>query len=271
MRYRPISIKMWGDDRFKRLSKPVPNGQTLWIYLLTGEHTTALPGGFVAGEAALAEALDWPIASFRKAFAEVLHEGLAEVDRSTRLVFLPKAVRHNPPQSPNVVIAWRKAFDDLPDCELKQRIYHHIVSELRALGKSEAYVEAFGKAFEHAFVESEQNRTVTEQKGMGTRARKTSVPMQLEITGAMRSWATENQITVDLDSETEHMLDHFRGKGESRLDWVATWRTWMRNSKKWGHSNNGNGSKSAAQEQPTDMDAVRREQIRIFGKKAKLT
>src|SRR5688572_7750347 len=98
-RYRTVSIKMWGDDRFLRLSSPKPNAQTLWIYLLTGPHTTALPGAFVAGEASLSEALGWPSVSLHKAFTEVLAEGLAEVDSKTRLVFIPKAVRHNPPQS----------------------------------------------------------------------------------------------------------------------------------------------------------------------------
>ncbi len=155
-RYRTISIKMWGDDRFSRLSQPQPNAQTLWFYLLTGPHTSIIPGAFVAGEAGLAEALKWPLKAFRKAFGEILAEGLVEFDPNTRLIFIPKAIRHNAPQSPNVVISWRKAFDDLPDCRLKQRIFAVFEVELTALGKGEGFVKAFGEAFTHTFANTEQ-------------------------------------------------------------------------------------------------------------------
>ena len=149
---------MWGDEKFRRLSAPKPNAQTLWFYLLTGEHTTALPGAFVAGEAALAEALEWPLPAFKKAFDEVLVLGLAEVDRKARLVFIPKALRHNPPQSPNVVKAWRKAFNELPDCKLKETIFKSVIDFLESSGLGEAYTKAFGEAFEYAFAESEQEQ-----------------------------------------------------------------------------------------------------------------
>lgn len=239
-RYRTISVKMWGDDRFSRLSRPNPNAQTLWVYLLTGPHTTALPGAFVAGEASLAEALGWPSVSLKKAFKEVLAEGLAEADTTTRLVFLPKALRHNPPQSPNVVIAWRKAFDELPDCALKQRIFECVASELSLLGKAEAFAEAFRKGSAYTFVESEQNRNRTgtepKQKGMGRAASAATPPPEfLEITPPMAQLAAENGVS-DIAGETEAMLDHFRAKGETRADWVATWRTWIRNSKRFGGS-----------------------------------
>src|SRR4051812_43704971 len=41
---------------YMSLSKPQPNGQTLWVYLLTGAHPTAVPGLSTVGAAALAEA-----------------------------------------------------------------------------------------------------------------------------------------------------------------------------------------------------------------------
>lgn len=180
-RYRTISVKMWGDDRFTRLSKPQPNGQSLWVYLLTGPHTTSLPGAFVAGEAALAEALNWPVVSLRKAFTEVLTLGLGKVDRETRLVFLPNAVRHNPPQSPNVVKAWRKSFDELPDCPLKVEIFADTVASLKALGFDEAYTKAFGKVFTYTFsiaiAESEQEQNRTEEPPLVPRDSDASPPV----------------------------------------------------------------------------------------------
>jgi hypothetical protein len=70
-RYRKIAVRMWIDDKFRRLSAPFPCAQVLWTYLLSGPHTTNVPGLFAAGESALAEALGWPLdfhESFRKAY-----------------------------------------------------------------------------------------------------------------------------------------------------------------------------------------------------------
>lgn len=139
--YRRVSIRMWGDAKFRALSVPPPNAQTLWFYLLTGEHTIAIPGVVRAGEAALAESLGWPLPAFRKVFAEIYAKGMARPDWLSRLVFLPKAPIHNPPQSPKVVIAWRKAFEELPDCALKFEIGRCI----------KAYLEDKPKAFQIAF------------------------------------------------------------------------------------------------------------------------
>jgi hypothetical protein len=139
--YRRVSIRMWGDAKFRALSVPAPNAQTLWLYLLTGEYTIAIPGVVRGGEAALAESLGWPLPAFRKAFAEIYAKDMARPDWSARLVFLPKALIHNPPQSPKVVIAWRKAYEELPDCTLKIGIHHAV----------KTYLEGFGEAFRKAF------------------------------------------------------------------------------------------------------------------------
>jgi hypothetical protein len=63
--------------------------------------------------------------------------------------------------------------------------------------------------------------------------RKTKIPESFAVTPAMRSWATETVPVVDIDFETAQFIDHYTGKGELRLDWVASWRTWMRNQQRW--------------------------------------
>lgn len=155
---------MWGDDKFCSLSKPKPNGQSLWIYLITGPHTTALPCAFSAGEASLAEALDWPLSGFRKAFGEVSAKGMAHADWKRRIVFVPQALKHNSPESPNVVIGWRSAFNELPDCPLKTIAFQCVKAflDVWAADKDhgDKFVKAFGEDFHEGFGESdtEQNR-----------------------------------------------------------------------------------------------------------------
>jgi hypothetical protein len=155
-RYRKISTRMWADARFLGLSAPPPNGQSLWLYLLTGPHTNNIPGLFVAGEAMLAEALGWDMEGFREAFAELSSEVVADdlteaqamalrrrcadghseamvkVDWNHRVVFLPASIKHNEPASPNVVKGWRVAWSEVPDCPLKLQAWESLYDALKS-------------------------------------------------------------------------------------------------------------------------------------------
>src|SRR5690348_7720814 len=102
-RYRKVICRMYGDEKFQELSRPQPNGQTLWTYLITGPHTTSVPGLFTAGEAHLAEALGWTLRGLRSAWSEIAWQGMARADWKARVVWLPNAIRYNAPENPNVV------------------------------------------------------------------------------------------------------------------------------------------------------------------------
>lgn len=72
---------------------------------------------------------------------------------------------------------------------------------------------------------------------------RTRAPATLTVSLAMESWAREHGITADLEKETAAMLDHYRGLGESRDDWIATWRSWMRKISQFtAKRSNGNGA-----------------------------
>ena len=169
--YRRLTVRMYGDQRFMRLSPLLPSGQALWMYLLTGPHTGPIPGVFVAGRAALAEALGWDAQAFQKAFAEVLSEGLAEFDEKTRMCFIPNAIHHNTPPNPNVVKSWRAPWLQLPECDLRGRIFDHLQSALSevsdAFGK--AFEETCGKPFENASPKASPKHMAKQEQEAGDR------------------------------------------------------------------------------------------------------
>lgn len=140
-RYSKVSRRMWNDARFRALSAPPPNGQTLFVRLLSGPELTNIPGCFQAWEAGMAQALGWPLKGFQEAFGEVIEQGMARVDWSVGFIFVPKAIFHNRPESPNVVKSWKATWDELPECELKLVAHQHLKAFLEGLGK--AYREAF--------------------------------------------------------------------------------------------------------------------------------
>ena len=144
-RYRKIEVRTWSDEKFRALSAIPPSGQGLWFFLLTGPHTTAIPGLFRAGRAAMAEELDWELEAFDEAFREVSQKGMAKADFKAKLVWLPKAILHNKPESPNVVRGWRVELDLLPECDLKREAIQAIQEALSEIGSS--YAEAFNELF----------------------------------------------------------------------------------------------------------------------------
>jgi hypothetical protein len=131
---------MWGDERFRRCSD---DAKLLWVHLLTGPHTTALPGLSVAGKAQIAEALTWEAEAFEERFQEIADQGMARADWSARVVWLPNAARHNPPDNPNVVSGWLTLLAMVPECDLKRE----------AIAALRAFVEPFGEPFAERFRE----------------------------------------------------------------------------------------------------------------------
>ncbi len=150
-RYRKVEVRTWGDEKFRKLSPMPPSGQGLWLYLMTGPHTTAIPGLSNVGRAALAEGLSWTQEAFDEAFAEVFRQGMVKADWGNRVVWIPKAIKHNQPASPNVVTSWTIQLDLIPECELKDEALHGLAAAmnppcLQAFERIQAVSKGYGKA-----------------------------------------------------------------------------------------------------------------------------
>jgi hypothetical protein len=117
-RYRKIDPRIWNDEKFRSLSD---QGKLVFFMLLTHPNMTAL-GAMRATMAGLAEELGWSAEAFREAFHEGVSKGMAEHDPKACFVSLPRFLKYNAPESPNVIKAWVGALDLLPECELKTRV-----------------------------------------------------------------------------------------------------------------------------------------------------
>lgn len=151
-RYRKVDPRIWNDAKFRSLSD---DGKLVFFMLLTHPNMTAL-GAMRATVAGLAEEMAWEIERFREAFREALSKGMAEHDQGACLVMLPKFMKYNPPESPNVVKAWAASLDLLPECALKTRVVAESVAYLK--GKSKAFTEALPEAFTEALPKAMPNQ-----------------------------------------------------------------------------------------------------------------
>ncbi len=144
--HRKIDVRMYGDAKYCALSKPLPNAQTLWIHLLTGPHTTSLPGLSQIGLAALSEALGFPKKSLLRCFAELNEQKISYADWNARVVWVPNCIKYNPPENPNVVKSWAHYWDVIPECPLKVKAFLHYSEYFKNK-------QAFHKAFRDTFGE----------------------------------------------------------------------------------------------------------------------
>lgn len=146
-RYSRVSRRVWNSASFRGLTQPKPCGAWLFFRLLTGPELTNIPGLFQAWESGLAEALGWPVKDLRKAMAEVSAQGMVKTDSAVGLIWLPSAIHHNEPESTNVVVGWRSAWQELPDCSLKGEAYISLMAWAEAKGEpwAKAYEKATGK------------------------------------------------------------------------------------------------------------------------------
>jgi hypothetical protein len=74
----------------------------------------------------------------------------------------------------------------------------------------------------------------------GSPRRGTRIPDGFAVTPDMVTWARDNTPHVDGRQATAAFIDHWRakaGRDATKLDWVATWRNWMRKAETW--SSNG--------------------------------
>lgn len=62
----------------------------------------------------------------------------------------------------------------------------------------------------------------------------TTIPDDFEITPEMRAWADKAVPMLDIDFELSRFIDRCLAKGTVYADWVAGWRTQMKNAVEWG-------------------------------------
>lgn len=151
-KYRKIDPRIWNDKKFRSLSD---DGQLAFLFLLTHPHMTSL-GAMRATLPGLAAEKRWSEKRFREAFQEVSAKGMAKHDEEASMVWLPKFIRYNGPESPNVLKAWVDALDLLPECTLKDEVIHSV--KVFTKGLTEAFKKALPEVFAKAMANPEQEQ-----------------------------------------------------------------------------------------------------------------
>lgn len=193
--YRRVDCRLWGDAKFRRLSEPARH---LWLYLLTGPETTSLPGYLVGGPGHFAEALAWKPERFHERFGELLRERMAKADWDARFVWLPNALKYNPPANWNGIKSWETQWDLIPECALKVEAGQQLILFLERLGKpfAQPLLERLRERFTQQEEEEDQEEDEEEEKD----SRATLSPV---------SAAADDRPSVDNSAEIHAVYEHY--------------------------------------------------------------
>jgi hypothetical protein len=114
-------------------------------------------GAMRASVPGLAAELGMDAASFQEAFLGILAKDMVRHDERAAFLCLPKFLRYNRPESPNVIRAWPGVLELLPECQLKADLFQHIKAFNEGLPKGfrEASREVFGKGMPNQEQEQE--------------------------------------------------------------------------------------------------------------------
>ena len=164
-RYRKISVCIWNDAKFLALSH---DAKLVVFFMLTHQDLTQL-GALRATIPGLACELGMGLETFGKAFEEVLHQGIVEYDEKL-LFWFPNFLKHNLPESPNVVKSWHYGYRQLPENPLRAEILLGVKELVATL--TQGFREAFVTTFAEELAETcpnqrTENREQEKEKRVG--------------------------------------------------------------------------------------------------------
>jgi len=166
-RYRKISVCIWNDAKFLALSH---QAKLVLFFMLTHQELTQL-GALRATVPGLACELGMELDAFTQAFEEVLQQGIVEYDKNL-LFWFPNFLKHNLPESPNVVKSWHYGYCQLPESPLRTVILLGVRELVATMTKG--FQEAFTTTFAEEMAGALPNQR-TDNREQRTEAGKKSV------------------------------------------------------------------------------------------------
>ena len=143
-KYRKIETNIWNDSKFFSLGF---TGKLSFLYILTHPNLTMLGAMRASIDGVISEVSNNKDEKrlYKKGFKEVIKLGLIQVSEHPPCIWVPSFLRYNKPESKNVIAAWGKTVDMLPDGEIKNNVIKAVQ------GLKEDLPESFKKSLDKVF------------------------------------------------------------------------------------------------------------------------
>lgn len=220
-RWRRIYSNEWHSGAFQCLSD---SERVVYFYVKTGPPSVSVGISRISAAVAVEDIGNLTAVEFQQRLDVVIEAFGWRYDPRTRVLWIPTWLEDNPPQSPNVVVSWRKLIANLPDCELKTEAATAIVRYLKALPK--AFLEAFGEDFPKDIRNSkakpkslpESNQGAGDQGIQRSERKGTGALRAVALNDINTEWLTIARATVAKygRQDLEVLADHFRYEGHGK-------------------------------------------------------
>jgi hypothetical protein len=165
---------MWNDRKVRDLTR---SAAFVWVFILTNPRMTSLGIMHHSLEGLAQEIRPWFVEEdgqsegltegFPDAFDKVKAKGLFLYEKREAIIAIPNFLKHNPPESVNVVKSWASLADEIPECAFKTAYLAHVLEQSKTLPKS--FQEALPSCFRDAALRSNGRLPLglSEGKGLG--------------------------------------------------------------------------------------------------------
>lgn len=245
--YGKVHSQFWSSDTISGLSD---DAKLLALYLMTSGHGT-IAGAFRLPDGYVCEDLKWASERVGKGFAELFSKGFANRCETTKWVWIVKHLEWNRPENPNQRKAVEKLALSVPDACCWKREF------MRVCGLADAHEEpadhpekanpqqTLGEPFLNQKQKQEQKQ---EQKRGATdkgSPKGSNLAKDWTLPQDWREFAERTRPELDPDKVAAKFRDHWHGKpGKEgrKLDWLATWRNWVREERVTSYTKRAGGS-----------------------------
>lgn len=96
-------------------------------------------------------------------------------------------------------------------------------------------------------------KNIIKEEQVKEKKRASKIDPNFQVSHEMVDWFVSSGLRVDPNKETASFIDYYIANGVVRVDWVASWRNWMRNAEKYSKSPIEKAKESQAQESRLKM------------------
>ena len=259
--YGKVHTSFWSSPTIRSMSE---DARTLAFYLVTSPHSN-MAGAYRLPDGYVCEDLNWPPERVAKAFAETLSKGFANRCETTKWVWVCKHFTWNPPENPNQRKGVARVVESIPEmCAWKLDFMRDCGEFFGFEGTKKANPSGtLGKPFRNQEPEPEPEQDIeaahsaqpsTPDKQKPQTPRGTRLPKDWTLPDGWREWAEAEREDLDISLVADSFRDFWwskAGQNGSKLDWLATWRNWVRNQRR-----DFNGGRSSANSQGMFAGAI---------------
>jgi hypothetical protein len=166
---------------------------------------------------------------------EQLQEGFFEYDERHHVIYIPSFQDYNPPNNPNVMKYFAKRFSEIPRCELKQKYYQSLKTQVE--GMSEAFHEGFDEPFTEGLPEGLEYNSNRIGVGLAENKKDTKPPKtEEEVQPREPKLADDPQNLADLWNdmvvpmgfhEAPKLNKTLKNTLKAALEWESTREGWI--------------------------------------------